>query len=152
MNTTIDDGTPPQALKLARTFLDRLSAGDADGAVACLAADVVQDMPYSPPGFPKRITGRQTLHGLWSGVLGSVRSIEFTVLDLKPFRDPDWAMAEFTASMVQPSGREYRNHYFGFFHAVQGEVALYRELYDPLVFQTSVLPADRAAMFNTGQG
>lgn len=139
------------AATVARRFLGCLDAGDVDGAIACLADDVVQDMPYSPPGYPKQIQGADTLRGLWSGLVEATRSMTFTIIDVRPFPDPQWAFVEFTADLVQPSGALYSNRYFTFFHVVDGLIRLYRELYDPVVFSTSVSDEDRAAMFHTGE-
>lgn len=139
------------AATLARRFLTALSTGAVDDAIACLADDVVQDMPYSPPGYPKQLRGVETMRGLWTGLLKAVRSITYTIEEIRSFDDPRWAFAEFTAELVQPSGKTYSNHYFTFFHAEGGRITIYRELYDPLVFEAEVSDEDRAAMFATGQ-
>jgi len=134
---------------VARKFLQSLDSGDVDAAMSCLADDVVQDMPYSPPGFPKQVRGCDALRILWTGLLKSVGSIDFRIVQVRPFTDPEWVFVEFTADLVQPSGKRYSNHYFSFFHVVGGRVRIYREIYDPLVFTTEVSDEDRAAMFST---
>lgn len=145
-----EEAAGDDAATVARRFLGCLDAGDVDGAIACLADDVVQDMPYSPPGYPKQIQGADTLRGLWTGLTEATQSMKFTIVDVRPFPDPQWAFVEFTADLVQPSGALYSNRYFTFFHVVGGLIRLYRELYDPVVFSTSVSDEDRAAMFHTG--
>ncbi|RKN36704.1 nuclear transport factor 2 family protein [Streptomyces hoynatensis] len=136
---------------VARRFLESLDAGDVDAAIACLAHDVVQDMPYSPPGYPKQLHGADTLRGLWTGLTEATQSMKFTIVEVRRFTDPEWVFVEFTADLVQPSGALYSNHYFTFFHVVDGLIRVYREVYDPLVFATDVSDEDRAAMFRTGQ-
>lgn len=137
---------------VARRFLERLDAGDVDGAIACLADDIVQEMPFSPPGYPKQLQGADTLRGLWTGLVEATRAMSFTILQVQRFTDPEWVFVEWTADLVQPSGARYCNHYFTFFRVVGGRIQVYREVYDPLVFETEVSAADRAAMFRTGQG
>lgn len=139
--------TQPDAATLARRFLESLAAGSVDDAVACLADDIVQDMPYSPPGYPKRLAGIDTMRALWTSLLSAARSMAYTIHDIRPFADGDAAFAEFSVELVQPSGAVYRNHYFTFFEAENGLITLYRELYDPLVFEADVSKADRIAMF-----
>jgi len=146
----VEQPEPAQdATALARRFLQSLNAGDVDAAMSCLADDVVQDMPYSPPGFPKQVHGVDALRTLWTGLLKSVGSIDFRIVQIQPFVDPEWAFMEFTADLVQPSGKRYTNHYFSFFRVVGGRIQVYREVYDPLVFTTEVSDEDRAAMFST---
>lgn len=143
----VDDSAPA----VARRFLESLDAGDVDAAIACLADDVVQDMPYSPPGYPKQLQGADTLRGLWTGLTQATRSMDFTIVEVRQFTEPEWAFAEWTAHLVQPSGAHYSNHYFTFFKVVGGRIEVYREIYDPLVFEAEVSQEDRAAMFRTGQ-
>jgi ketosteroid isomerase-like protein len=141
----VDDSAPA----VARRFLESLDAGDVDAAIACLADDVVQDMPYSPPGYPKQLHGADTLRGLWTGLTEATQAMDFTIVDIRQFTDPEWAFAEWKAHLVQPSGAHYSNHYFTFFKVVGGRIQVYREVYDPLVFEAEVSAADRAAMFRT---
>jgi hypothetical protein len=54
-------------LKLARQFLGGLEAMDAEAVASSFADDGVQDMPFSPPGFPKQVKGADALHQLSSG-------------------------------------------------------------------------------------
>lgn len=138
----------PQAV--ARRFLESLDAGDVDRAIACLADDVVQDMPYSPPGYPKQLQGADILRGLWTGLTEATRAMDFTIVEVRQFTDPEWVFVEWKAHLVQPSGADYSNHYFTFFKVVGGRIQVYREIYDPLVFEAEVSAEDRAAMFRTG--
>jgi uncharacterized protein len=139
------------AVALARRFVTNLGQDTIEDAIACFAEDGVQDMPLSPPDFPNRLEGIDTLRRLWRSVARTARSMTFTLLDVVPFADPRRALVEFTGEIVLPSGKTYRNHYFGIVHAENGHIKRYVELYDTYAFVRMVDDADRAAMFGAGQ-
>jgi ketosteroid isomerase-like protein len=61
----------------AGRFLDGLAALDVDAALAVFADDAVQEMPFAPEGFPRRLEGiaalRRQYGGLFRVVDGRIR-------------------------------------------------------------------------------
>lgn len=48
--------------KVVKDFLALLEAKNIDAWIELWADDGVQEMPYSPPGFPNRIEGKSAIH------------------------------------------------------------------------------------------
>ncbi len=119
-----------------RRFLTSLENKDAQLLASVWADDAVQDMPFSPEGHPKRVTGKEAivdLYAAWPDVAGDA---DFTSeLVFYPMQDPETVFAEFRGRVdVIPTGREYRQTYGGLFHVVDGRIRLFREYYDPAPF------------------
>lgn len=119
-----------------RAFLTALEDKDMDALAALWAEEAVQDMPFSPPGFPKRVEGRENLiahYAAWPDLAGDA---EFTEnLRFYPMLDPEMTYVEFTGVVdILPTGRRYEQTYGGLFHVVDGKILLFREYYDPAAF------------------
>ncbi|MFE1766917.1 nuclear transport factor 2 family protein [Streptomyces angustmyceticus] len=130
-------------------FLDRIGSRQLEAAFACLADDVVMEMPFAPPGSPTRLEGVDALRSLYTGVVNTALSIELPVSTTWPFADPEWALIEYAGRIVQPGGQEYTNVYHGLFRVVDGKIKLFRELYDTYRFAEQVPLEARRAMFPT---
>jgi ketosteroid isomerase-like protein len=140
---------PRDAQSVGRYFLDQIGGGQLEAAFACLADDVVMEMPFAPPGSPTRLEGADALRSLYTGVVGAALSIELPVSATWPFADPEWALVEYTGRIVQPGGQEYTNVYHGLFRVVDGKIKIFRELYDTYRFAEQVPLEARRAMFPT---
>ena len=147
---TQDQLAPPRdAQSVGRYFLDKIGSGQLEAAFACLADDVVMEMPFAPPGSPPRLEGADALRSLYTGVVSAALSIELPVSATRPFADPEWALVEYTSRLVQPGGQEYTNVYHGLFRVVDGRIKLFRELYDTYRFAAQVPLEARRALFPT---
>ncbi|MEW1749615.1 nuclear transport factor 2 family protein [Streptomyces angustmyceticus] len=140
---------PRDAQSVGSYFLDRIGSRQLEAAFACLADDVVMEMPFAPPGSPTRLEGAEALRSLYTGVVNAALSIELPVSTTWPFADPEWALVEYTGRIVQPGGQEYTNAYHGLFRVVDGKIKLFRELYDTYRFAEQVPLEARRAMFPT---
>jgi ketosteroid isomerase-like protein len=136
-------------LEVARRYLGGLEAMDAEAVASSFADDGVQDMPFSPPGFPKQVQGIDALRQLYRSIAKAFRSIRLPIVRVQRFADPSWVLVEFKGEFEKPDGDYYRNHYFGMFHVVGGKIKVYRELYDPLAFTESISAEERASSFDT---
>ncbi|MEX2973793.1 nuclear transport factor 2 family protein [Streptomyces sp. C184] len=147
---TQDQPAPPRdAQSVGRYFLDQIGGRQLEAAFACLADDVVMEMPFAPPGSPTRLEGVGAVRSLYTGVVNAALSIELPVSTTWPFADPEWALVEYTSRLVQPGGQEYTNVYHGLFRVVDGKIRLFRELYDTYRFAEQVPLEARRAMFPT---
>ena len=117
-------------------FLKALEDEDMAALESVFAENVVQDMPFSPEGHPKRVSGRDDLVALYSGWPDNAENADFTSeLVFYPMQDASMVFAEFKGRVdIVPTGREYRQTYGGLFHVVDGEITLFREYYDPKPF------------------
>lgn len=117
-------------------FLTALEDKDMTRFAEVWAEDAVQDMPFSPDGFPKRVSGRNRLiahYSQWPEISGQA---DFTSnLRFYPLADPTMVFVEYTGSVdIIPTGRHYRQTYGGLFHVLDGKIQLFREYYDPTAF------------------
>ncbi len=128
--------TRQQTMAAVRTFLTSLEEKDMEKFASVWAEDVVQDMPYSPVGHPKRVVGKKNLVDLYSGWPENSGATDFTSqLVFYPMQDPETIFAEFKGDVeIIPTGRHYKQTYGGLFHVVDGKIKLFREYYDPAPF------------------
>lgn len=118
-------------------FLTSLEKKDMDKLAELWAEDAVQDMPFSPQGFPKRIEGKANLiqhYAPWSDISGKASFTDRLVF--YPMQDATMVYAEWYGDVeIIPTGRQYQQRYGGLFHVVDGKIELFREYYDPIVFK-----------------
>ena len=92
-------------------------------------------MPYSPEGFPKKVTGKSGLMSIqgWPDISGKT---DFTSkLVFYPMQDPQTIFVEFKGDVdIVPTQRKYKQHYGGLFHVEGGKIKLFREYFDPAPF------------------
>lgn len=117
-------------------FLTSLEKKDMRTFSEVWASDAVQDMPYSPEGFPKRVAGKDNLvkhYSAWPEISGDAEFTDGIVFhDLK---DPQLVFVEYKGTVeVLTTGRTYKQTYGGLFHVVEGKIQLFREYYDPTAF------------------
>lgn len=118
-----------------RDFLRLLSEKNMDAWVNLWAEDAVQEMPFSPAGFPTKVEGRDALSQHYSGLPKAFGAMSFPDLVLYSMSDPNWVLAEYRGEIdVLATGRPYNNHYCGLFHLRDGKIVLFREYYNPIVF------------------
>jgi ketosteroid isomerase-like protein len=125
-----------QARAVVMDFLQGLEQKDMARVNGVWAEDAVQDMPYSPAGFPKRVTGRQALIEFYAGWPANSGKAVFTEgIRFYPTLDPALVIAEFKGAVdVIPTGRHYAQNYIALWHVEGGKVTLYREYFEPGAF------------------
>jgi ketosteroid isomerase-like protein len=125
-----------QARQVVMDFLTGLEDKDMARVNGVWADDAVQEMPYAPEGFPKRVAGKDALirqYAAWPQNSGRARFTDG--IRFYPTRDPEIVVAEFHGiSEIVPTGRVYDQRYVGIFHVENGKITLFREHFDPNVF------------------
>ncbi len=118
-------------------FLTSLEDKDMDKLASVWAEDAVQDMPFSPKGFPKRVEGKANLiqhYSAWPEISGRANFTDELVF--YPMQDSTMVFAEWRGNVeILPTKRTYKQQYGGLFHVVDGKIELFREYYDPIVFK-----------------
>lgn len=121
--------------QVIRDFLRLLSEKKMDAWIELWTEDAVQDMPFSPAGFPLRVEGREAIRKHYSNLPNTVGRMVFPDLVIYPMVDPNWVLAEYRGEIeVLATGRPYNNRYCGLFQLREGRIALFREYYNPIVF------------------
>ena len=118
-------------------LLTSLEDKDMDKFADLWAEDAVQDMPFSPEGFPKRVEGLANLiehYAAWPEISGQAN---FTnQLIFHPMQDATMVFAEWRGNVeIISTKRTYKQRYGGLFHVVNGKIELFREYYDPIIFK-----------------
>jgi len=125
-----------QTEQAVRDFLTSLETKDMEAFAAVWAENAVQDMPYAPEGFPRRVEGRDNLiqhYGGWPEVSGTANFTNELVF--YPMEDPTMVFAEWHGVVeIIPTGRVYDQRYGGLFQVVDGKIVLFREYFNPTVF------------------
>ncbi|MBW4508315.1 MAG: nuclear transport factor 2 family protein [Scytonematopsis contorta HA4267-MV1] len=118
-----------------RTYFQLLSQKRMDEWLKLWHENGVQDMPYSPKGFPKRVEGKTAVAKHYSALPTSVGRMEFPDLQIYSTKDPNTFWVEFRGEIeVLATKKPYNNTYAGLFRFQDGKVILFREYYDPIVF------------------
>ena len=124
--------------RIVHDFLDLLSKKDLKAWIELWTEDAVQDMPFSPPGFPKLLSGKKAIAKHYGNLPQAVGKMDFTILHLYPMQDPNWILAEYRGEIeVLATDRPYNNHHCGLFEVQNGKIALFREYYNPITLQES---------------
>ncbi len=128
-----------QTEQAVRNFLTSLETKDMEALAAVWAEDAVQDMPFSPAGFPNRVEGRENLiqhYAAWPEISGNANFTDELVF--YPMADPTMVFAEWRGVVdILPTGQLYEQQYGGLFQVVDGQIQLFREYYDPIVFSVA---------------
>jgi ketosteroid isomerase-like protein len=141
------------ASELFAESLRLLLAKDMTGYAGLWAADGVFEFPFAPPNYPARLDGRAAVEEYLRGYpdLLDVQAIpEQTVHETA---DPDVVIAEFEAAgVVVSTGRPYRMRYVAVITARDGEIAHYRDYWNPLA-AAAVMggPDELTAAFTDGR-
>lgn len=125
-----------QTEQAVRDFLTSLETKDMEAFASVWAEDAVQDMPYAPERFPRRVEGRDNLiqhYSSWPEVSGTANFTDELVF--YPMEDPTMVFAEWHGVVeIIPTGRTYEQRYGGLFRVVDGKIVLFREYFNPTVF------------------
>lgn len=130
-------GLREQTEAAVRGFLECLESKDMQRFAELWAEDALQEMPFAPEGFPRRVSGRAALLAHYGGWPEASGAAEFcSKLQFHPLRDPHWTFATFEGRVeVRSTGRLYEQTYGGLFEVRGGQIRLFREYFDPVPFQ-----------------
>ena len=143
-------GRPRDAATAARAFLAGLEAADIAAALANFAPHAVQEMPYAPEGFPRRLDGIDALRRQYGGLPDAYRSMRFPITRI--VADGNTAVVEYRGEIELADGGRYDNDYVGIFETRDGQIVRFVERFDPATLsaafsdtlsQTFSLEADR---------
>lgn len=125
-----------QTVQTVTDFLVALEIKDMEKFANTLADDMVQDMPFSPEGHPKRVSGKVNIIKLFSDWPEVSGKADFTSnLRFYPMVDPEMVFVEYKGAVdIIPTGRKYLQTYGGLFHVENSKIRLFREYYDPVPF------------------
>lgn len=108
--------------------------GDAQGWLSHAHPDIVLEFPFAPSGLPSRIEGKAAVEQYLRSVPGQVEFDDVTVLHEHQTTDDDTAIIEWSArGHVKATGAPYEMAYAVVVTLIDGQMAVYREYWNPLV-------------------
>ncbi|MBC7808107.1 MAG: alpha/beta fold hydrolase [Akkermansiaceae bacterium] len=120
------------ALAGTREFFAALEAMDVPRFLNVWAEYGVQEMPYSPPGFPKRLDGKAAIEKQYAPLPAAYTGMKFPLTRLAATDDPYTVIAEYGGSIGLKSGGRYDNRYVGVFTFDEaGKLKRCSEYFDP---------------------
>ncbi|MEU8083172.1 nuclear transport factor 2 family protein [Micromonospora sp. NPDC049101] len=116
--------------------MELLLAKDMAGFIALFAEDAVLELPFAPPGQPRRVAGRAELHEYLINYPDLLDVREIRDRTVHETRDPEVIVVEFAASgFVVATGRPYEVRYIAVLTIRDGRLAHYRDYWDPIAAQ-----------------
>ena len=109
-------------------------AKDLDGFANLFAPDGVHELPFAPPGIPKRLEGRETLRAYFTAITDTpLKHTAFKNMTLYDTADPNVIIAEYDAhGTVTDTARPYQLRYLQIVKVHDGQITLWRDYWDPL--------------------
>lgn len=118
-------------------FRQRLLTGSSAGLdTSLLADDAVVEMPFAPPGVPRRVEGREAF-AAWAAprrkaLAGRLHFTAVRDVVVHETADPELAVVEYTVEAVrEPDGLRAAAPFAVVVRVRDGRVALWREYQDP---------------------
>jgi len=97
-----------------------------------LTEDAVQEYPYAPAPFPKRVEGRDAVTAYMVNVTQLATNWNFTDFTFSATSDPDTVFVEFEGgALVTATGKTYHQVYIGRITMRGEQIAHYREYWNP---------------------
>lgn len=116
-------------------FFAKLEAMDIAGFVNLFDEYGVQEMPYSPAGFPKKLEGRAAINKQYGGLPQNYNSMKFTNRVWHESVDPNKFVVEYHGLIDVKNGKPYNNDYIGVFELKGGKITRYVEYFNPIILQ-----------------
>lgn len=114
--------------------LASLLKGDVGAWLACWHEEGVLEFPFSPPGYPRLVEGKQAIADYMSGFPDKIQIDRFDVVELHENAMGDVGVVEFTCTgAVVATGRHYNQHYVAILKTRDGKLSLYKDFWNPLV-------------------
>lgn len=132
-NSTEIAGDRERAIETVRRFFDALDAIDIDAFLELWADDGVQEMPFAPAGFPRRLEGRAAIRRQYGNMPQAYARMKFPDLALQPMLDPEWVLAEYRGEIELAAGGSYNNRYCGVFNVRDGKIVRFTEYFGPII-------------------
>ncbi|MEV4119918.1 nuclear transport factor 2 family protein [Micromonospora sp. NPDC049645] len=116
--------------------MELLLAKDMAGFIALFADDAVLELPFAPPGQPRRVAGRAELHEYLINYPDLLDVREIRDLIVHETRDTEVIVVEFTASgFVVATDQPYELRYIAVLTIRDGQLVHYRDYWDPIAAQ-----------------
>src|SRR6185369_9611245 len=131
-----------KAKQLLQTYLDAVSAGEMEMAIALFADDGAIEFPYfGSVNLPTRFQGPEALRQFFAPVMEGAENFKFKNIKIFPGEDENHVSGEYEVdAVIKKTGRPYRQLYGGRLIAENGKIKLLREFCDKQAVARAMLP------------
>lgn len=99
----------------------------------------VQEMPYSPEGFPKKLEGKAA-HQQYSSLPENYHSMQFVDRIVHETSNPAVFIIEYNGIVtIKATGKLYNNVYCGVFTVQNNKLVRFKEYFDPVILQAALV-------------
>ena len=107
---------------------------DMDGQADLYAPDGTLELPFAPPGVPRRLQGREAIRGFLRAAGGRARAagrriVRYDRVVVHDTTDPEVIVAEFDLHGVGPTGEAYRLPFIQVLRVRGGEIVFMRDYF-----------------------
>jgi hypothetical protein len=124
--------------KVVEEFFTRLESMNIDRWLELWDEDGVQEMPYSPQGFPKYLKGKAAIQQQYSSLPQNFHSMHFVDHVFHETSDPAVFIVEYKGIIdVKLTNTAYNNVYCGIFTVRDRRLIYFKEYFDPIILQSA---------------
>jgi ketosteroid isomerase-like protein len=129
-----DDELRERNMAIVREYIDAINAWDFDKKRELLADDALFEMPFAPPGFDRRLEGKDAILAFVQTVPDLIDAENLHDVRMHTFHDdPGEIVATYKSDMeIKPKMTPYTNDYITRWTVRDGKVAYFAEYYDPI--------------------
>jgi len=133
MPASHDATTPRQVFERGQRLLLQPEL-DADAIAGQFAPDAVFDLPFAPPGLPRRVAGREAIRAMYRAAGARSRpSFEIDSVMVHETVDPEVIVTEFEVHASRAdTGEDYRFANLQVITVRDGEIVSLRDYWNPL--------------------
>jgi uncharacterized protein len=127
-----------QNREVIEEFFTRLESMNIDYWLELWDDSGIQEMPYSPEGFPKRLEGKAAIKQQYSSLPKNYHSMRFVDRFVHETSDSAIFIVEYKGIIdVKLTGKSYNNLYCGFFTIHNSKLVYFKEYFDPIILQNA---------------
>ena len=110
-------------------FFQALEARNLGALLETLTDDIVQEMPFAPGSFPKKLAGIDAMKKQYTGVMGYIQEYQ---REYFPTQDANTVLVKFSGSITTSEGKPYNNSYVGIYTINEsGKISNFVENFNP---------------------
>jgi ketosteroid isomerase-like protein len=130
------------AKQLLQTYLDAISAGDMEKAIALFADNGAIEFPYfGSVNLLTRYQGPEALRQFFTPVVEGAENFRFKNIKIFPGEDENHVSGEYEVdAVIKKTDRRYRQLYGGRLIAENGKIRLLREFCDTVEVARAMFP------------
>lgn len=131
--TVEQTATTSRGIAAVREFFTALEALDIPRFLAVWDENGIQEMPFAPGAFPRRLEGRAAIERQYAPLPNAFTSMRFPIRRLAATDTSGLILVEYDGSIALKTGGRYDNRYVGLFQFNEaGKLIHFTEYFDPV--------------------